>query len=496
MVRVQQRPTLRHPGQSNSNGRRKWIFRLVSTGLVAIAFYINVLSVMPGDEDIEVELQQQEHHVTDHRDTHTAIRGTAFEMDTTEDTEDTASMMEEDDSDDSEENTNDLDEDATNSIDGEDVDDDDDDDVAGDDSIGDEEDDEEDSEDDDEGDSEEDDEDGSEEDSADDDEDEDGEDDLAMDKDVDLENVDEEDAEDNVVSRSDDSENESGKSNIRAKKGDITGDDDESDVTAVSVAILGERSSGTTWIYEHLTECFAHGVPIRRRLEKYKHWFQVDEERDDYKGLDFETYPTNSLVISMFRNPYDWTTAMHRVPHHAPAHIDLPWKEFLTKAWTTERVGKDLNITDKENFLCQDKFKYHEVVSCIHKPMGDEYWKDKKTRFSEHQPVYEMKNDGSGEPYDNILDMRADKIRNFLTVKDFKRITDFWVYKYEDLLADGTEEFLQKIEKATGVKRQCKAAEPQNRRKRPLDKEMMAYIDEHLDWEAEALVGYTKGNRG
>jgi len=234
----------------------------------------------------------------------------------------------------------------------------------------------------------------------------------------------------------------------------------------------------------HLTECFNHSVPIKRRLNRYKHWFQEDSN-----------YPSNSLVIAIFRNPYDWMEAMHRVPHHSPSHMDLSWKEFLTKTWTTERVGHDLNITDTKSVVCQENFQYHEVVSCIHKPMGQEYWEGKKTRFSEHQPVYELKHDGSGEPYDNIMELRAAKNVNFMEVKDFKRITDFWVYKYESLLKEGTEDFLRRIEEATGVKRTCVAAEAQNRRKRPLDKDMMKFLDKHLDWDAEALIGYEKGKR-
>uniref|UniRef100_A0A7S4VTC8 Sulfotransferase domain-containing protein n=1 Tax=Ditylum brightwellii TaxID=49249 RepID=A0A7S4VTC8_9STRA len=261
-------------------------------------------------------------------------------------------------------------------------------------------------------------------------------------------------------------------------------DADSKTKLAESVAILGERSSGTTWIYEHLTECFNHSVPIKRRLNRYKHWFQEDSN-----------YPSNSLVIAIFRNPYDWMEAMHRVPHHSPSHMDLSWKEFLTKTWTTERVGHDLNITDTKSVVCQENFQYHEVVSCIHKPMGQEYWEGKKTRFSEHQPVYELKHDGSGEPYDNIMELRAAKNVNFMEVKDFKRITDFWVYKYESLLKEGTEDFLRRIEEATGVKRTCVAAEAQNRRKRPLDKDMMKFLDKHLDWDAEALIGYEKGKR-
>lgn len=52
---------------------------------------------------------------------------------------------------------------------------------------------------------------------------------------------------------------------------------------------------------------------------------------------------------------------------------------------------------------------------------------------------------------------------------------------------------MQKIEQATGVKRdpeRCQVYKPQNRRKRPIDPKFFDYMIEHIDWEAEALIGY------
>mmetsp|Transcript_10235 Transcript_10235/g.30228 ORF Transcript_10235/g.30228 Transcript_10235/m.30228 type:complete len:386 (-) Transcript_10235:89-1246(-) len=255
-----------------------------------------------------------------------------------------------------------------------------------------------------------------------------------------------------------------------------------------SISILGERNSGTTWLYEHLGLCFNHTVPIHRRLTRYKHWFQFNTTREDrqYK---------NSLVINEFRNVYDWTEAMHQVPHHAPNHVDLSWKEFVTRKWTMERVGKDLDMKESEKVgrVCQEDFYYNDVVTCNQRPYPDGYWNaNHKHRYSEHQPFYEMRNDGSGEPYDNVLDLRAAKIYNFLAVTEFPWVEDMWVIRYESLLAEGTEALLKAVEKATGTKAKCKAAESQNRRKRKIDKKMKEWLKEHVDWKAERLIGYQK----
>lgn len=228
-------------------------------------------------------------------------------------------------------------------------------------------------------------------------------------------------------------------------------------------------------------------------MTRYKHWFQYDSSN----------IPSNTLVIAMFRDPMQWTWATKAVPHHAPRHIDLPWEEFVTREWTMERLWKD-EAWRNEQFannntgrICQEKFHYHEIVSCLTRPYPEGYWGDhRKHRFSQHQPFYEMRvDDKEGRPYANILEMRADKIRNFMETSTYHNVDGFWHYRYESLLKQGTEELVQKIERATGLKRhpeKCQIYEPQNRRKRSMDANFFDYMVDHVDWEAEALIGYER----
>mmetsp|Transcript_7340 Transcript_7340/g.15346 ORF Transcript_7340/g.15346 Transcript_7340/m.15346 type:complete len:409 (-) Transcript_7340:105-1331(-) len=264
-----------------------------------------------------------------------------------------------------------------------------------------------------------------------------------------------------------------------------------------SISVLGERNSGTTWVYDHLGQCFNHTVPVRRRLSRYKHWFQHETDRKDrqYEG---------SLVLAQFRNIFEWTRAMQATPHHAPAHLDIKdWREYVTKTWTMKRFGKDLNMTDDEKSgragpICQEGFYYRDVITCHVRPYPDGYWDGKKHkhRFSEHQPFYEMRSDGSGEPYDNVLEMRAAKIYNFLNTTNFPWVEDMWVLRYEDLLKEGTANLIKSIEKVTGVKSNCTASPPQNRKKREIDKGLRKYLlsDKNVDWKAERMIGYTKND--
>lgn len=254
-----------------------------------------------------------------------------------------------------------------------------------------------------------------------------------------------------------------------------------------NISILGERNTGTTWLYEHLSSCFQgdEKVVIDRHLTRYKHWFQAEDDRLAVKK--------NTLVISMYRNVYDWTRAMISTPHHAPNHMHLEWREYLSKPWTMERVGKDLELTDEQKndpHYCQQKFAYKDVISCLVRPYVDK--KFEKTHYSEHQPFYEMRNDGSGKPYDNILQLRKAKIDNFMSTENFKNVQDLWVVQYEDLLSIGTKELLDTISKLTGVEPKCDPCTSQTRKKRPIDPDMIEYLNEHVDWDAEKLIGYEK----
>jgi len=253
------------------------------------------------------------------------------------------------------------------------------------------------------------------------------------------------------------------------------------------IALLGERNTGTRWMTSELQKCFPT-LKVTSRLLRWKHWFQEDDEKSHY--------PT--LVIAQFRNIYEWTEAMRNVPHHAPEHLHLEWKEFVTKPWTMERPKRDEIHKDSNEKVCYEKFRYNELISCIEGSREDpDYleWAKKtgykaKHDFSGHKPIYELKQDGSGEPFSSILEMRAAKIRNFLSLKEWKWISNSIPVQYEKLLSDGTDFLLTQIEEELGIKRQCKAVPPQNRKKRQLPPDYVKWMTENVDWESEGLIEY------
>ena len=226
----------------------------------------------------------------------------------------------------------------------------------------------------------------------------------------------------------------------------------------------------------HLHDCFNHSLPVRKTFSRYKHWFQPH---------DYWRYPHDTLVIAQFRDPYLWLEAMRSIPHHMPAHAGLEWPEFLSKPWTTPRIGLDLELKGDE--MCQHHFQYKDIISCIHRPEPE---RPVDNRHSLDKPLYEMRNDGSGIPYDNITELRSDKIRNILEIRDFPGVADLWILQYEYMLAHGTQQLLDHIEEWTGVKAKCSAFPPQNRPQRGLTTEEIRYINDHLNWTMEAAIGF------
>jgi hypothetical protein len=254
------------------------------------------------------------------------------------------------------------------------------------------------------------------------------------------------------------------------------------------IALLGERNSGTSWITEELKECFeSEGIKVTAGLTKDKHFFQHDDG----------TIPRQStLAIAMFRNPYDWAAAMNKRPHHSPEHLRLDMEEFLTKPWTMERPERDLPYAQFAGPFCQLGYRYKEVIPCLRDyraPKPDPN-AEHKVGYSAWDPQYELRQDGSGMPYDSLLHLREAKIQNILSVKDWDWVADLKVVHYETLLEEGTEHFLKQIEDILGVQMQCKPSPPAPERlsKYQQTSKVTQLINSLLNWKIEKLVGYHK----
>eukprot|EP00978_Attheya_sp_CCMP212_P002045 scaffold4212_cov52-Attheya_sp.AAC.4 len=239
---------------------------------------------------------------------------------------------------------------------------------------------------------------------------------------------------------------------------------------AQQIFFIGERHSGTNWMFDHLVECFGDDIKLSNSMTRWKHWFQYEDP------LRIQ----NALVIAQFRHPYDWVHGMFEYAHHSPAHFKMSnWKPFVTKPWTMERPADDLqpeNATFDEP-ICRSRAFYNDIMPCL----------QNSTNY-----YYELRRDGSGLPYDSIVDLRRDKILNFLNVSQFEGVTYFRRIRYEDQVIHGTAEFLTHIEGLTGVKAKCTPLPPHVLDRKPMDPRFIRWMNNHVDWETENLIGYEK----
>lgn len=258
------------------------------------------------------------------------------------------------------------------------------------------------------------------------------------------------------------------------------------------IALIGERNSGTTWIYDELKTCFGKQVDITRGLNRYKHWFQTDTS----------TLPrSNTIVLAMFRDPYDWVAAMKRRPHHAPNHLHFgdSYIDFMDTPWTMDRPENEKQYENITGPICQEGFHYHQIVPCLRPESKSLNETEHKKSFSAWDPQYELRQDGSGLPFDNLLEMRASKIRNHLSIQHWDWISHLEVIQYENMLRNGTGPMLRFLELLLSHGRgspmifaNCSDIPPAPERlnKYKHRPKFLAAVDERTEWDTESLIGY------
>jgi len=247
------------------------------------------------------------------------------------------------------------------------------------------------------------------------------------------------------------------------------------------------------------------------RLTRFKHWFQytftsINNEEENY-----------GLVISIVRNAYDWVEAMRLKPHHSLAHWNLTsnaplsWDDFVTREWTLDRrayskylSGEDLGWIEKVengsmsqeellNMSCHhDHILWRHIVPCS---ISDRKASAGMTRVTKGHAMYELNYDQSGLPYKSIVELRRDKILDFFDrVPTISGVNHFLPVRYEDLVSQGSAILLRSIEKSLGVEAKCEPLQPQRLKRRKMPQLFVEWLNENLDWEVEALVGYGKAN--
>ena len=265
------------------------------------------------------------------------------------------------------------------------------------------------------------------------------------------------------------------------------------------IHLIGERNTGTKFVIDQVKQCFKDsGIKVRRDFRRSKHWFQMTNTPRDQR---------NRILLATFRDPVEWVAAMIEKPYHSLNHmkgfdanynpIPLDWKDFVSRPWSMpNRTEQDWKLfQSRPRSHCKYGFRFNEVMPCE--------WRNNSLPESVQRayfPWYELQRKtefGSlGIPFDNILQLRSDKILNFLLELPLtQRLGGFLAIRYEDLLRNGTRAMLEQVGEMIGLAELPASCTPQTAQpwrlgQRKIPNGLRQWVEENLILETEKLLGY------
>lgn len=173
---------------------------------------------------------------------------------------------------------------------------------------------------------------------------------------------------------------------------------------------------------------------------------------------------------------------------------------LVTKPWRGPRKINDYHLLQKSGgsyeevnvdagTSCVANYTWNEVIPCDY---GDFNLIDGYARY-----MYELMHDGSGRAYSSIVDLRRDKILNHLSMENMRGVKSFHPTRYEDLYKQGTASLIKILEEETGKTAMCTPLEGKGvvSHKSMPGKDFVHWMSQYVDWEVEALIGYSKRQR-
>jgi len=332
--------------------------------------------------------------------------------------------------------------------------------------------------------------------------------------------------------------------NNKHSKGDYISLIDEIPNDEYKIVVLGERHSGTIWMRDRIKECFPH-AEVTTTLQRPTYFFQDDEQtaivkeqqqlQNDNGNNEPQQKNIDTIVIHVTLNVYDWLEQMRLSPEYAPDHVGthkelghavpLEWKEFVTKPWTMKRPSNDLPFANMTGPVCQYGFSYNEVVSCTGRQSSSPSSSSSLLKTNNvgigigigiGDPMYEFQRSDGGEqnndgeegiPFESIIDLRADKIRNHQNIfNSWPSIKKMIHISYETTGRDFKKEILQEIldftgwndgkykDDNTGITLPCSGdvLPPSLDSSKGMTTEFVKYVSEQVDWEAEKLISHER----
>lgn len=275
------------------------------------------------------------------------------------------------------------------------------------------------------------------------------------------------------------------------------------------IRLLGERNSGTKFVLNELKRCLGRRVPVHRDYTRSKHWFQVRPEhvRPHDRGNYHPAEPYHrAILLTTHRDPTDWVAAMIEKPYHMLNHvkgfnettgqaIPLEWEEFVKRPWDYPRTDLDRQaFADNRHHgtICSYDLMFSQVTPCLTDKSIMPY---PSVSYHAHNPVYELRHDGSMEAYEHILQLRADKIKHYVHEVFDWEIGGYLAVRYEDLLRDGTGPMIRAVADLVGIDKSTLTCQPQGPQpdklhRRYIPDGLREWVNQHVDNATEHLLGY------
>jgi hypothetical protein len=264
-----------------------------------------------------------------------------------------------------------------------------------------------------------------------------------------------------------------------------------------SIALVGEWNIDFDWFQETLARCFPN-LTISSGFDDRPGYLLQDPPKDDDEQQLSSLEPNSTLLVALFFNPYDSIESYRTQYPYAPAHklgngSNMAWQDFVQKRWTMHRPAKDKKLTKQERMtpgICQYGFDFGRISSCTGD--GDGLYEHNRT----------------GTPFDTILDLRAERIRNVIqqipkehvdVASTILPVSVDIAFETKRSKTDTTPpgfqtQLLDPIAKVTGIPFDCTPSAIRGIKPtyQPLEEEYVNWINAHVDWEAEAMINQKK----
>ena len=175
-------------------------------------------------------------------------------------------------------------------------------------------------------------------------------------------------------------------------------------------------------------------------------------------------------------------------------HNLLDWKDFVDRPLYL----KEEENTSAESKLCQMGYAPNTVSPCLSNTnYVPEPLRSIPTAFLRHlvfdtnNPIYEH-NPVDGRPFENLLQLRAFKMTNFLNLPEKWEMAGIGFIPYDNLLGKGLQSLTESISSTLGIPDSCPHLEPFSKASYNLTDEFKDWINRRARWDVENLIGYHK----